>query len=344
MKHWYPVSWLRDLPVNKPSKVSLFDVDYAVAVTKVNGTLSVTALENKCPHKAAALSEGRITKTGLLQCAYHGWSFDKTGKCVQIPQASSATSYSTRACAQAVPTMIHQELVWLWPGPVPSTGEEFPMPPTLPEMDDPAFKYTQTVRDFPTIDWSLLLSNILDPDHGVFAHQAPAFDMYSASPEMPLDIAESFDNAGWTLTTRVPAREKLRHLDRLRRGQRTVELPHNITATTTFYAPTHVTICRRDAAGDTNFITAFWICPTGTGRSRFMSVGMGRLPLAVPRWLSHIILNNFLDQDTPIVASQQPPVLTAEAVAAEEEPYVGARKRLFVYQSPTDRSVRLIGT
>ena len=30
------------------------------------------ALIDRCPHRAAALSEGRMTSSGNLQCAYHG--------------------------------------------------------------------------------------------------------------------------------------------------------------------------------------------------------------------------------------------------------------------------------
>jgi hypothetical protein len=218
-------------------------------------------------------------------------------------------------------------------------------------MDDPAFKVTRTVRDFPCIDWTLLLSNIMDPDHGMFAHQASAFDMYSASPEFQMQVEQSFDNAGWQMTCKVPAQEKLRKRDRILRGISTKQLPMNISGVTTFHAPTHVTISRRNEQNETSIITAFWVCPTGTGRSRFLSAAVGKLPFLPPRWLLHALSNRFLDQDTVLVASQQPPVLSAEAKCLEENDQsmrqgaakVGARTGLFVYQSPTDRSVRLIG-
>lgn len=40
-----------------------------------------------CPHRLAALSEGRIDEQGCLQCCYHGWSFRGDGSCARIPQA-----------------------------------------------------------------------------------------------------------------------------------------------------------------------------------------------------------------------------------------------------------------
>jgi nitrite reductase/ring-hydroxylating ferredoxin subunit len=44
----------------------------------------LAALTDRCPHRLVALSEGRISK-GTLQCRYHGWRFDGTGTCVEIP-------------------------------------------------------------------------------------------------------------------------------------------------------------------------------------------------------------------------------------------------------------------
>jgi nitrite reductase/ring-hydroxylating ferredoxin subunit len=158
LRHWYPVAWQIDLPVGSPTKQTLFDQDYAVVVTPND---EVLAFVDRCPHRSAALSEGRLVSNAkYLQCAYHGWSFDANGTCVDIPQSSgSPSTYSPRACAKAVPALVHQGMLWLWPGPDPPHK----MPPTVPELDDPAFKVLRLVRDFPIIDWSILLSNIMDP-------------------------------------------------------------------------------------------------------------------------------------------------------------------------------------
>ena len=42
--------------------------------------------------RKVALSEGRV-HDGTLECAYHGWEFDGSGKLVVIPQASSSACY-----------------------------------------------------------------------------------------------------------------------------------------------------------------------------------------------------------------------------------------------------------
>jgi len=319
LQHWYPVSWMDDVRPNKPTRVSLFDVDYVLART--NDT-EVTALVDVCPHKAAALSEGRVTASGLVQCAYHGWSFDKEGKCRDIPQTQATP---TSACdATSIPAHVHQGMIWLWPGPQPS---QYPDPPTIPEMDD--FKVTTVIRDLP-FDWTLLVSNIMDPDHGLFAHQASAFDFYSASQDFPMEVNETYQDKNFQLSAKVPSVYKVLAQDAATRGKKALQTNVSLWATTNFQAPTTVALCRRDADGKTKFVSGFWVCPTGTGRSRFMSASIG--PLKVPRWLMHLSINNFLDQDNFLVASQEPPVLKAEK---EGKP----RKSLFAYASPTDKLV-----
>ena len=121
-----------------------------------------------------------------------------------------------------------------------------------------------------------------------------------------------------------------------------------LLATSVFDAPTTIALFRRrvprgsekeDDDGQVSFVTAFWVCPVGVGRSRFFSAAVARnLPswLHIPRWFTHATLNNFLDQDTVLVASQQGPVLSAEYEHGTP------RSQLFAYGSPSDRSVRRI--
>jgi hypothetical protein len=256
-------------------------------------------------------------------------------------------------------------MVWLWPG-----LDEAPAgpPPTVPELDDPDFKVLRMVRDFPMIDWSLLLSNIMDPDHGMFAHQLPGFDLYSGSPEFPIHVSEEFPEGGgggsrgWTMTCRVPAADKLTRRKKKekeegkgraksRNSSRQQEQQGVRTATTTYVAPAVVTMCRRDGQNQTSFLSGFWVSPTGAGRSRFLTATAARgVPFMVPRWLQHVLLNAFLDQDSVLVASQQPHTLLAEADRYDGTIGEkiggggggGARQSSYAYQSPSDRMVRLV--
>ena len=46
-------------PLDKPTKITLFDVDYVVV--RRSGGREPIAMLDKCPHRGAALSEGRLT-------------------------------------------------------------------------------------------------------------------------------------------------------------------------------------------------------------------------------------------------------------------------------------------
>jgi pheophorbide a oxygenase len=86
--------------------------------------------EDRCPHRLAPLSEGRIIQPaaaaataaaaggggssgssgGGLMCSYHGWTFNPSGTCTAIPQlqpAAAATACGTRrTCATAYPCQV----------------------------------------------------------------------------------------------------------------------------------------------------------------------------------------------------------------------------------------------
>jgi phenylpropionate dioxygenase-like ring-hydroxylating dioxygenase large terminal subunit len=72
---------------------------------------SVTALDDRCPHRFAPLSMG--TRQGdEVTCAYHGLTFDGTGACVpnpfgELPRGASIRRWPVQEC---------DGIVWFWPG------------------------------------------------------------------------------------------------------------------------------------------------------------------------------------------------------------------------------------
>jgi phenylpropionate dioxygenase-like ring-hydroxylating dioxygenase large terminal subunit len=364
--HWYPVIWAHDLRLNEPTQVTVFDIDYAVA--KISDT-EVVGLLDVCPHKAAALSQGRMTASGNFQCAYHGWSFDgKSGDCLEIPQLVQAAGeaddkpsiqkLSQRTSATAVPTMMHEGMVWLFPGGNLEQALLAPPPPSVPEYASGQLKMGTVIRDLP-VDWPILLSNICDPDHGVFSHQAKAFDWYTASVEEPINLVQEFPDSGkgFVMKGRVLATDKVLQVDRKIRGthdefekKQLKKQKKNKTATpiatSLIQLPNHVQLKRvNPETNTTNFVTAFFICPVGVGRSRFMSASYSTMP--PKRWLSKLFLDNFLDQDTYLLATQEHTLLAKEAKELKrmlkehpddfDKQKLAVRRNLFALQSPSEK-------
>jgi len=44
----------------------------------------IIALQDRCPHRGAPLSAGKLDGD-VLRCAYHGWRFNGSGECIAIP-------------------------------------------------------------------------------------------------------------------------------------------------------------------------------------------------------------------------------------------------------------------
>ena len=76
---WQAVALCRDIK-QRPVRI-LFDGAPVVLFRTGSG---LAALVDRCPHRLVPLSGGRV-KDGLLECPYHGWRFDPTGTCVEIP-------------------------------------------------------------------------------------------------------------------------------------------------------------------------------------------------------------------------------------------------------------------
>lgn len=69
--------------------------------------------------RLAPLSEGRIHESGHLQCTYHGWQFDASGSCTNIPQIGDDKAHATacsspRACVETYPVQVLQDMLWVF--------------------------------------------------------------------------------------------------------------------------------------------------------------------------------------------------------------------------------------
>ncbi len=170
-KQWYPMALIRDLDSAVPTKVTLLGRDLvlwkegAAAAAASGSPPAWRCFIDRCPHRMAPLSEGRVdSKTGHLQCAYHGWEFGGSGACSKIPQADpdadqseAAAMRSRRACATTLPTQEAQGMIWVWP----DTSEEGlaaakAVKPTLMEdVDEKAMSYLVVCRDMPVRPFQL---------------------------------------------------------------------------------------------------------------------------------------------------------------------------------------------
>ncbi|CAI5495240.1 unnamed protein product [Closterium sp. Naga37s-1] len=183
--HSLPMSLTKTLNKRVPEPVTILGRPLVIWFDRVSDQWRV--FHDLCPHRLAPLSEGRIHESGQLQCSYHGWTFSGEGSCGLIPQAPAdgpAVNASPRACARVYPSRVHEGIIWFWPNCSPSAAAEAaaaPPPPSLPEFDDPSFRYDTGMADLEYC-YEMLMENLLDPAHVPFAHHKYQADRNKAGP------------------------------------------------------------------------------------------------------------------------------------------------------------------
>ncbi|MFT3666530.1 Rieske 2Fe-2S domain-containing protein [Piscinibacter sp.] len=75
------------------------------------------AAPDRCPHRGARLSLGRVCD-GMLECAYHGWRFDGEGRCTRIPALPGFTPPASHGLHRVALVEAHG-LLWLQPDGAP---------------------------------------------------------------------------------------------------------------------------------------------------------------------------------------------------------------------------------
>ena len=111
---WVPLASTYELDPDRPTPVSFLGQRYVVY--RNNGGEWVV-MDDACPHRLAPLSEGRIDReTDRIECAYHGWSFESSGRCARIPQATDAAAAaslrSPRSCVSSYSTRVEKSVLF----------------------------------------------------------------------------------------------------------------------------------------------------------------------------------------------------------------------------------------
>jgi phenylpropionate dioxygenase-like ring-hydroxylating dioxygenase large terminal subunit len=193
-ENWYPISPIEDLDSTRPTPVTLLGLRLVIWKPKLSENFQVFL--DRCPHRLAPLSEGRIDeKTGNLMCSYHGWQFDSQGICTHIPQAEKPelVTENKQLCAIAFPCCQENGLLWVWPD-VNSADRAANTPlPLSPQVDaSQGFVWSSFVRDL-DYDWQTLVENVADPSHVPFAHHGVQGDREKATP-MNMKVVQSTPN------------------------------------------------------------------------------------------------------------------------------------------------------
>ncbi|HLZ27289.1 MAG TPA: Rieske 2Fe-2S domain-containing protein [Chloroflexota bacterium] len=162
-QYWVPTMLSSELPAPDcdPVRVLLLG-EQLIAFRDSNGKVGLLA--NNCPHRGASLFFGRNEEAGI-RCVYHGWKFDVSGTCVDMPNEPAESDFRTKVRAVGYPCQERGGIVWSYLGPRSS-------PPPLPDLEpnmlpDDQVVLTAIQRD---CNWLQGLEGDIDTSHLGFLH------------------------------------------------------------------------------------------------------------------------------------------------------------------------------
>ncbi|MFZ6029461.1 MAG: Rieske 2Fe-2S domain-containing protein [Chloroflexota bacterium] len=130
-----------------------------------DGAGKVRAGSDRCPHRGVMLSTGK-TQSGNLQCPFHGFAFDSSGKCVLIPANGRDGVIPSAMRLNTYPAYEAHGFIWIWWG--DAAPQEGSAPEFFDNLDDTFFY--GSARDPWDAHYSRVIENQLDVVHLPFIH------------------------------------------------------------------------------------------------------------------------------------------------------------------------------
>jgi nitrite reductase/ring-hydroxylating ferredoxin subunit len=96
-----------------PVEVRLLGEDL-IAFRDTEGRVGL--VDSCCPHRGSGMFYGRNEESGL-RCVYHGWKFDYTGQCVDMPSEPPTSVFKDKLKIPAYPTHESGGMIFTYMGP-----------------------------------------------------------------------------------------------------------------------------------------------------------------------------------------------------------------------------------
>lgn len=157
---WYAAAWAHELIDGKMVARTILEKP-VVMYRGESG--KVVALDDRCCHRAAPLSMGRIEGDDI-RCMYHGMKFDPTGKCIQIP---GQDMIPPKLGVQSYPTEERYGLIFIWMGDPAAADPKLIV--DYPPLADPNWRGLPGYMHYKA-NWLLIVDNLADFAHLAFVH------------------------------------------------------------------------------------------------------------------------------------------------------------------------------
>jgi len=187
-RYWQPAALSEELNGSRPVRPVRIMGHDLVLFRDEAGALGL--LDRHCTHRGADLAFGRL-EDGGLRCLFHGWLFDRNGRCLETPAEPEGRSLCTRVTQRSYPVIERNGIIFAYLGP----GE----PAAFAALDcfTAPCSHVFAFKGYLDCNWLQALEVGVDPAHASFLHRffedADAAGSYgrqfratSADSEMPM--------------------------------------------------------------------------------------------------------------------------------------------------------------
>ena len=157
---WYVIAWEHEIAPGALFARTLLNEPIVVYRTAGGG---LAALEDRCCHRHAPLSKGRL-EGDCLRCGYHGLKFDATGQCIEAPGMAQAPA---QARVRSYPVRSHNNWVFVWMGD-PQKADPLLLPDNFSNKH-PDWQNKPGYLHYAT-PYLLICDNLLDFSHLSYVH------------------------------------------------------------------------------------------------------------------------------------------------------------------------------
>jgi renierapurpurin 18,18'-hydroxylase len=153
--HWYPLAWSDELRVGK----TLGRRFAALPIVLYRGASGrVFALEDRCAHRQVPLHMG-VVYGDELKCHYHGWKYDCSGRCVDVPYLGRDRLPNG---VRSYPACEVDDLIFVFPGDAALAPSR--MPQRLGSFQRPDYKTRRLNRQV-ACHYTFMHENLFDMNH-----------------------------------------------------------------------------------------------------------------------------------------------------------------------------------
>ncbi len=181
-RFWYPVLPIAHL-ADHPQPFTLLGQPI---VLWLDGQGKPAATRDRCCHRSAQLSKGVVIQ-GNLRCPYHGWSYDSSGTCVNVPQFTQDQAIPRTYQIPAYRCQEQYGYVWV------CLADPLQDIPAIPEALDAGFRQIHEFYETWNVSGLRMMENSFDSAHGHFVHARSWGDMSNPVPPPIDEICETAD-------------------------------------------------------------------------------------------------------------------------------------------------------